>query len=128
MPALLTEWSGAHLTVDEDADRQMPVASSSFETASAIAYRKELLTRLSAGQPTVESLRAFHASREPGRAAYGPCMERADAHTVSFSWIRVRPERITFEYLPRSLCDSEADAVSARPFSVSITPAAAYRA
>jgi Transport and Golgi organisation 2 len=128
MAALLIEWSGRQLLIDEDADKHMPLASSSFEPLVAIAYRRELLARLSTGAPKVESLRAFHASREPGRAAYGPCMERDDAHTVSFSWIRVRPEQISFEYVPMSLCDAAAQSGHAQPFSVSITPAAAYRA
>jgi Transport and Golgi organisation 2 len=127
MAALLIEWSGKTLSIDEDADKQMPLASSSFEPSAAITYRRELLTRLSNGQPSVESLRAFHASREPGRAPYGPCMERDDAHTVSFSWIRVRPEQISFEYMPMSLCDAAEQTGHAQPFSVSITPAAAYR-
>ncbi len=124
MPALLIEWSGSQLIVDEDADAQMPLASSSYETESAIAYRKALLLRIAGAELSVEALRAFHGTQEPGRAAYGPCMHRDDAHTVSFSWIKVRPDRITFEYTAGSPC--EASAVP--PFAVSITPAAAYRA
>lgn len=124
MPALLVEWNGSQLIIDEDADGQMPLASSSFETSGAIAYRKALLQRLSGGSLSVDTLRAFHATQEPGRAAYGPCMRRDDAHTVSFSWIKVRPERITFEYTATAPCEASA----VLPFAVSITPAAAYRA
>ncbi len=121
-PALLLEWDGRAMTVDADADHAMPLSSSSYDTANALAYRSALLRQLAGTTLSVETLRRFHATQEPGRAAYGPCMERADAHTVSFSWISVRPDVIRFEYTPRALCDPNAPA----PYSVSIAPAAAY--
>jgi len=31
-------------------------------------------------------------------------MHRPDAHTVSFSWITVATERVSFRYTPRSPC------------------------
>jgi hypothetical protein len=121
-PALLLEWNGRGMQTDANADHVMPLASSSFDTSNALAYRSALLKRLSGAAPSVDTLRRFHAMQEPGRAAYGPCMERDDAHTVSFSWISVRPDAIRFEYTPRALCDAHAPA----PFAVSIAPAAAY--
>jgi hypothetical protein len=122
-PALMLEWNGMALTIDAAADAQNPLASSSFETGAALDYRRELWGRIVAARPTTDAQRSFHASQEPGRAAYGPCMRRDDAHTVSFSWIRVRPNEITFEYVPTALCDARPQP----PFHVSIKPAAAYR-
>jgi hypothetical protein len=121
-PALMLEWNGAALMIEAQADAQNPLASSSFETSAALAYRRDLWERLVGAHPTPDAQRAFHASQEPGRAAYGPCMRRDDAHTVSFSWIRVRPDVITFEYAPSALCEAQTIA----PFRVSIKPAAAY--
>jgi hypothetical protein len=119
-PALLLEWNGAALSIDAAADAQMPLASSSFDTINALAYRKDLLARICDGAPTPDKLRQFHASQEPGRAAYGPCMRRDDAHTVSFSWITVRDDLIRFEYAPAALCDASS---SVAPFEVAIKPA-----
>jgi uncharacterized protein with NRDE domain len=122
-PALLLEWDSRTLAVDSAADAQMPLASSSFDTATALAYRKDLWQRTMQNAATTDKQRLFHAAQEPGRAAYGPCMRRDDAHTVSFSWIRVRPEQITFEYAPSALCD----AATVAPFSVSIKPVSAFK-
>jgi hypothetical protein len=122
VPALMLEWNGAALTIDAHAEAQNPVASSSVETSAALAYRRELWVRMLGAHPTPDAQRAFHASQEPGRAAYGPCMRRDDAHTVSFSHIQVRPDAITFEYAPTALCEAQTIA----PFRVSIKPAAAY--
>lgn len=120
-PALLMEWNSRDLSIDPQADRQMPLSSSSYDTGNALQYRRDLLARLGSGKLTPETLRTFHASQEPGRAAYGPCMERSDAHTVSFSWIRVRPAEIAFEYLPGAPCAT----TSTAPFVVTIKPAPA---
>ncbi len=119
LPALLMEWNGRDYTVDPDADGLMPVSSSSYDTAQALTYRRDLLQRIGGDHPTPEALRTFHATQEPGRAAYGPCMERSDAHTVSFSHIRVRPDELSFEYSPQALCTNSASA----PFRVTIKPA-----
>jgi uncharacterized protein with NRDE domain len=122
-PSLLLEWNGRRLHVDPDADHVMPLASSSFDTANALAYRSALLTRIFAAHGRApDALRIFHATQEAGRAPYGPCMRRDDAHTVSFSWIRVRSDGIRFEYTPQALCDGDSAHVIT-PFEVCIRPA-----
>ena len=52
-----------------------------------------------------EGLFAFHRSHAPARSAYSTCMHRADAETVSFSWIQVTHQETDFCYTPGAPCE-----------------------
>ncbi len=49
-------------------------------------------------------LERFHASHEPARGAYSPCMHREDAHTVSFTRVRVSARLVALATSPASPC------------------------
>lgn len=81
--------------------------SSSRDAARARAEREGLLDRLvrERGRLDAELLAAFHASHEPERGAWSPCMHREDASTVSESRIRVGRDEVSFTYLPGAPCE-----------------------
>lgn len=83
--------------------------SSSRDPVRARLERARLLDamRREHGGIDADLLRAFHASHEPERGAFSPCMHRDDAGTVSFSRVRVGPREIVFEYRPGPLCERE---------------------
>jgi hypothetical protein len=91
---------GQEVARDERRSEGALLFSSSRDAARAKAERESLLDRMRAahGGLDAELLRAFHASHEPERGAFSPCMHREDAGTVSFSRIRVGPREIAFEY------------------------------
>ncbi|REL25477.1 hypothetical protein DXX93_02205 [Thalassotalea euphylliae] len=52
----------------------------------------------------------YHASHQPERSAFSVCMHRADAHTVSFSHIKVvSGKTVVFDYYQGSPCQSIAN-------------------
>jgi len=53
-----------------------------------------------------DSAVAFHRCHDPERGPFSPCMHREDAHTVSFTWVRVDRTRVTMRYSPDSPCRS----------------------
>ena len=61
------------------------LTSSSFDSEEVRRSRQEEYSHVHDG----EGLFAFHRSHAPARSAYSTCMHRADAETVSFSWIQV---------------------------------------
>jgi hypothetical protein len=93
-----------------DADR--PRTSSSLDPIGAGRARRELFARMTAGRAVdAELLARFHASHEPERGALSPCMHRDDAHTVSFTRVRVGARRVELAYVPGAPCQG-APAVS----------------
>ena len=104
--ALIVWWDGADCTIDRNGESQMPLTSSSFDSASVIAGRKEYFSRLTTSVESVSSdtLIGFHRSHEPAASAYSTCMHRTDAETVSFSRIKVGADLIEFHYHPQSPC------------------------
>jgi Transport and Golgi organisation 2 len=104
--ARLMSWNGAQLALT-DAAPEMPLCSSSWNPSAASAYRRALLGTMAeaAGGLTPAVLEAFHQTREADRAAWGPCMRRDDAHTVSLSHVCVRPGQITLRYAPGEPCE-----------------------
>jgi Transport and Golgi organisation 2 len=99
-PAMVACWNGATLELDPDAENRAPLVSSSFDPDGVESARRlhfaELYT--AGGALTAAQLRAFHASHQPARGPYSPCMHRDDAATVSFSHIRVDGASAVFEY------------------------------
>lgn len=100
-------WTGSRLLVcDEDGDSQMPLTSSSFNTAEVVRVRRELFQAMAAGftdRPT-ETLTRFHHSHEPGPGPLSVCMHRPDASTVSFSRVKVNHGSVEFYYQPGPPC------------------------
>ena len=101
-PATVATWDGAALAIDRDADRRAPLVSSSFDPEGARRSRSREFARHVTADPA--SLYAFHTSHGDGAGPYSPCMHRADAETVSFSWVVVNRDEIRFLYLPSAPC------------------------
>jgi len=99
----LFDWDGAELA--ESAPR-MPLASSSRDGGRAQAEREELLARMVAGGGLdARSLATFHASHEPERGPWSPCMHREDARTVSATHVTVGSRRVSMRYTAGPLCE-----------------------
>jgi hypothetical protein len=105
-PALLIDWTGRELLVQPDAERYMPLTSSSLQEPNAVGRRKEYFQDIvsEAGKLDAELLGRFHRSHVPLRGPYSVCMHREDAATVSLSAVTVTRETIEFIYEGRSPC------------------------
>jgi hypothetical protein len=100
-PTAVLEWDGSKKTLlFEEANRFM-LTSSSFDTEQVRRSRQDEYGRVRDD----EGLFAFHRSHAPARGAYSTCMHRADAETVSFSWIQVSREETDFFYTPGAPCE-----------------------
>lgn len=104
--ATLAEWDGEDLTVDPSGDSHMPLTSSSLDAEGARRFRlNELARRLGpSGRVDPALLYWFHCSHGSSADAYSPCMHRADAETVSFSWAIVTRAEVRFLYSPAAPC------------------------
>jgi len=103
------EWSGRQLEVRDLVDSDRPVCSSSFDQAGAERERSGLWREMySSGEPCdpTGALARYHASHEPERGAASVCMHRADARTVSYSFVSVGPRGIRFDYVPGPPCST----------------------
>jgi hypothetical protein len=99
-------WNGHDLSVRDLFPKDLPITTSSFETEPVTRYRRELLVSLlssaSAGLTSAE-LQAYHLQPgPPGKTAYGVCMSRPDAQSVSLTHIRIEYRGITMDYSPLS--------------------------
>ena len=83
---IMWRWDGETLRRETP---EMPVTTSSFDTASVIRARREKFDG---------HFEQYHLT---GGDAYSVCMSRPDAQTVSFSHVIVQPGRIEFRYRPR---------------------------
>jgi len=81
--------------------------SSSRDPVRARHERERLLDRMRKERGGIDAdlLRAFHASHEPERGAFSPCMHREEAGTVSFSHVRVGPREVLFDYRAGPPCE-----------------------
>ena len=80
-----------------------PIVSSGHDVVGATAARRQLFAGF--GQhPDLADLLAFHASHEPAKGAYSPCMHRADAKTVSLTAVRVSRGVVEMAYAAGSPC------------------------
>lgn len=104
-PARSVRWDGERRT-DLGPEPPMPLVSSGYDAAGANAARARLLEAMRAvhGELSSALLLRFHASHQPERGAYSPCMHRSDAETVSLSWVRVTHEAVSFAYGPGAPC------------------------
>lgn len=95
-------WDGARAVTIRMTDAARPVSTSSFDPARVIACRRARYAALAGAAPTPEDLERYHFSVDAAGGPYSVCMTREDARTVSFSRVRVAPERITFDYQART--------------------------
>jgi hypothetical protein len=98
--ALMVCWSGRRLWRRALDSGDRPLVSSSFRLPEVKQARghtyDEIVGR--SGEPDLERLLSFHRSHLPERGPLSACMHRRDASTVSFSWITVGSESISFRY------------------------------
>jgi hypothetical protein len=108
MPAALFSWNGRESGVIEDADRYMPLVSSSVEPEACEAQRRAMLESIRAKSPELRpgALLAFHRSHLPAPSAHSVCMHRDDAQTVSFTWVTVDGGGANMYYAAGSPCRS----------------------
>jgi transport and Golgi organization protein 2 len=99
-PVAILEWDGSKKTLLFEAAERFVLTSSSFDSEGVRRSRQEEYSHVHDG----EGLLAFHRSHAPARSAYSTCMHRADAETVSFSWIQVSREETDFYYTPGAPC------------------------
>jgi hypothetical protein len=81
------------------------LTSSSFRTAEVTAARRAQFAALGTG---AQAHLEFHRSHHPAAGPHSVCMHRADAATVSLSWIRVNRQSIEFDYHPGPPCTLKA--------------------
>ncbi|MFN0123137.1 MAG: NRDE family protein [Blastocatellia bacterium] len=108
-PAMILDWTGHKLLVDDNGERRLPLTSSSFETNAVIASRKGHFRHLP--EISADQLRAYHHSHAPARGPHSVCMHRADARTVSFSHITIRRGVIHFAGYAQPPCEAKAPGV-----------------
>lgn len=102
--AAVHTWDGAELEQHTLGPADRPLVSSSFDDAGARLQRRALFAHtVGAAAGESDTLR-FHASHEPRRGAYSPCMHREDAHTVSFTHLRASADAVELSYRPSAPC------------------------
>jgi hypothetical protein len=105
--ATVAEWNGKKLRITARGESAMPLTSSSVNAAGAQTARRELLARMiEEGGKRAGTFLAFHRSHHPAVGPCSPCMHRADAGTVSFTWIMVNPAEATLYYSTGAPCAS----------------------
>jgi uncharacterized protein with NRDE domain len=84
------------------------LVSSSRDAERARRERRSLLERLARANGGLDAklLAAFHASHEPERGPYSPCMHREGASTVSLTRVRVGEGGIEMEYRAGPPCEA----------------------
>jgi len=102
--ARLASWSGAELVARALSDSDRPLVSSSLDDAGARRARAQLYQRSVGADASEAQLERFHRSHEPAQGAYSPCMHREEAHTVSFTRVRVGALSVELLYQPLSPC------------------------
>ena len=99
------QWDGNNLT---DSLPLPPLISSAAKADEVRDYRRQLFQQHQNSGDSLQSLLAFHRSHNQEEGYLSPCMHRADAHTVSFTHIRVTEEEINIDYQPGAPCDGRA--------------------
>ncbi len=102
----VVEWDGKEKAILPCGEPSMPLVSSSFDPDGVRSRRREEFDRrvAAAGKLDPSVLFSFHQSHGRHADAYSPCMHRADARTVSFSWVQVKNAAIEFFYAPEAPC------------------------
>ena len=103
--ATMLRWTGDVLQV---VAQQSPLFSSAVMFDDVVLSRTKQAERYIAGlaceRERAEKHIALHCSHEPEASAQSICMHREDAHTVSFSYIKVVRDEVVFNYADGSPC------------------------
>jgi len=102
----LASWRDGKLEHLDSGSFAAPMISSSFDFEAVAETRREHYREFleATDRARVEAALAYHRSHRPERGPYSPCMHRADARTVSLTWVRVDAERVRMRYSPDSPC------------------------
>lgn len=119
-PSLYAKWDGEKLNMSHDADRRLPITSSSFNTEAVIKERSALFNsyRKSEGNDGKGWFEHYHRSFTSQRGAYSVCMLRDDAETVSLSHITMSDAKIRYVYYPKIIGKAEFH----EPFEATLVP------
>jgi hypothetical protein len=98
---VVARWDGARL---ERIAARLPLCSSSLDGGRAQSERERVFAHLVPGPPGRATLTRFHASHEPERGPWSPCMHRTEARTVSATEVRVGAGRIAMRYADGAPC------------------------
>jgi hypothetical protein len=101
---LAVAWNGLRLSAPWHP--KQPLASSSYDPEGINAARQASAHTLLAPAPSRDELLSFHRSHHPERGPYSPCMHRADAATVSLTWVGVTSEDVAMAYAAGPPCKS----------------------
>ena len=104
--ASAVEWNGQDKAIIPYADAYMPLTSSAVDPEGVRLRRQK---EFQSSHKSPESLNSrmllnFHRSHGAGADAYSTCMHRADAETVSFSWVKVMHSEAKFFYSLAAPC------------------------
>ena len=102
--AAVVEWNGERAAFAFPRESHHMLTSSSFDFGRVREKRREAYSKLTSLGCTLELLAGFHRDHGEAPSAYSVCMHRADAETVSFSWIRVSDDGIEFTYSEAAPC------------------------
>jgi len=105
-------WDGSALREEAPASGAL-LFTSSKDPGRAVRERSALLARMIGDRGGLDAalLEAFHASHEPERGPFSPCMHREEASTVSRSRVRVTAVAIELGYAPGPPCRSAPEVV-----------------
>ena len=105
-PAIVAAWDGENTSVTASVDSPMLLTSSSYDPDGVRRSRLDEFARRAGGAASVAPALLYEFQSSHGRQpdAYSPCMHRADAETVSFSWVAVTRDQIRFFYSPTAPC------------------------
>lgn len=105
-PALIVHWNGREFYTEDNAERHVPLTSSSAAEPGIAAERLRQFEVMKNGSSMDQTLlEQFHRSHLPVRGPYSVCMHRDGAKTVSLSRISVSRREIRFRYWPGSPCE-----------------------
>ncbi len=98
-------WDGHQARVEVNVTK--PKSSSSVDAQHVKNLRKNLFENLNLSASTkVEDYVNYHASHLPSRSKESVCMHRDDASTVSFSYVSVTQQFVSFRYADGSPCEA----------------------
>ena len=105
-PAMLIEWTGQETRIESNAERLMPIASSSLLEGNVVLQRKHQFQKMAIEQGGIDAnlLFQYHRTHLPERGPASVCMHRPDARTVSLSAVIVTKKMVEFSYHPNSPC------------------------
>ena len=105
-PATVIEWTGLETRVESNAEKLMPIASSSVREGNVVLQRRQQFRQMAFDRGGVDAdlLLEYHRTHLPERGPASVCMHRSDARTVSMSIVTVTNKIIEFAYHPNSPC------------------------